>query len=345
MTTFITAVLLFGIIIMAHELGHFLSARLVGIKAEEFSIGMGTKIYQYKGKETTYSLRLLPIGGYVKFVGEDAESDDPRAFSNAKVWKRFIVLISGAGMNFILGVLLFAILFMFVGIYESSLDILEVTEGSPAEKAGLKAGDKIVQIDGMSVGNGEDTSKYIDDFRRIINEKGSQPVDIVVERDGELKQFSIIPQYAEEREKYEIGVLFGRYRRYNIFAALVEAVVQTAGLIVSMIQALGMLIFRGQGLSQLTGPVGIVSEIRTAVSAGFEQVIGLAIFITVNLGIVNLIPFPALDGGRLALLIVEGLRGKPLPPEKEGYIHFIGFVILILLMIAVTFQDIARQWF
>jgi regulator of sigma E protease len=121
--------------------------------------------------------------------------------------------------------------------------------------------------------------------------------------------------------------------------------VQTWRLIVLMIQSLGALIFGGQGLSQLTGPVGIVGEIRTAVNAGFEQVINLAIIITVNLGIVNLIPFPALDGGRLALLIVEAFRGKPLPPEKEGYIHFIGFVLLMLLMIAVTFQDITRQWF
>lgn len=346
MITAIVALAMFGIIIMVHELGHFLTARIVGIHAEEFSIGMGPKIYQYKGKETIYSLRALPIGGYVKFIGEDEKSDDPRAFGNAKVWKRFLVLASGAGMNFVLGIILLAIFFMSVGVYEVSPDIFDVTEGSPAYEAGLKAGDRIVKVEGISIdGSDSDSAEYIEKFKEIINEKGNQEITITVERNGEFKQFSVVPQYSEEQGKYIIGVTFGRYRRFGVFKSLWMASVQTLRLIVIMVQAIGTLIFGGQGISQLTGPVGIVGEIKTAVNAGFKYILNLAIIITINLGIVNLIPFPALDGGRLALLIVEGIRGKPLPPEKEGYIHFIGFVLLMLLMIAVTFQDISRQWF
>jgi regulator of sigma E protease len=344
MTTAITAILLFGIIIMVHETGHFITARLSGIYAEEFSIGMGPSIWKYKGKETLYSLRILPIGGYVKFIGEDGESDDPRAFGNASVWKRIAVIAAGPIMNFVLAILLLSAFFMFFGLYEVSPDILEVVEGSPAHSAGLKSGDVVVKINDVSIEEYDET-EGIDRFRSVIDQSGEQPVEVVVKRDGEIIDFTLTPRYTKERDTYEIGILFGRYRRYGLFSATGLAVKQTGRIIMLMVELLKNLIFHGEGVGDVMGPVGIVGEINKAVSAGFEQVINLAILITLNLGIINLIPFPALDGGRLVILLVEGFRGKPIDPNKEGYIHFIGFVVLMLVAILVTFQDIARQWF
>ncbi len=344
MITIITALILFGIIVLAHELGHFLTATWVGIPAEEFAIGMGPKIYQYKGKKTVYTIRALPMGGFVRFVGEDEDSDDPRAFNNAKLWKRFLVILSGPVMNFLLAVLLLTIFFIFFGTYQTSTHILEIMDGSPAQQAGLQQGDKIIEVNGISVDE-TDEVKGIEIFRDIINREGSKPLSITILRDGKTENLVLQPKYSEERNTYEIGIVFGKLQRHGLISGVKLAFWQTGRLIIMMVQLVGNLIFKGQGLNEIVGPVGIVGEIGKAVQKGIQDVINLAIVITLNLGIMNLIPFPALDGGRLALLTVEGLRGKPLDPQKEGYIHFVGFVILILLMIVVTFKDVTTRWF
>ena len=344
MLTIITALILFGVIILAHELGHFLVANWVGIPAEEFSIGMGPKIYQRKGSKTLFSLRALPIGGYVKFVGEDEKSDDPRAFSNAKVWKRFLTILSGPLMNFLLAILLLAIFFMAFGTIRTSTHILEVIDGSPAHRAGLQKGDKIVGINGREV-DIINEEKGIELIRDVIKKEGNQPLQISILRDEQTLEFEILPNYNKDKNTYEIGIYFGRFQRHGLFSSINLAFIQTGRLIALMVQSVGSMIFRGQGLNDVVGPVGIVGEINRAVQSGIQDVIYFAIVITLNLGIINLIPFPALDGGRLVLLIVEGLRGKPIDAQKEGYIHFVGFVLLMILMILVTFKDIARQWF
>jgi len=344
MITIITALILFGVIILAHELGHFLAAKWVGIPAEEFSIGMGPEIYQRKGSKTVFSIRALPIGGYVKFVGEDEKSDDPRAFSNAKVWKRFLTILSGPLMNFLLAVLLLAIFFMAFGTIRTSTHILEVIDGSPAYEAGLQKGDKIIGINGREIDKINE-EKGIELIRDVIKKEGNQPLQITILRNGETLDFEILPNYNEDKNTYEIGIYFGRFQRHGLLSSIKLAFIQTGKLIALMVQLVGSMIFRGQGLNEVVGPVGIVGEINRAVKSGIQDVINFAIIITLNLGIINLIPFPALDGGRLALLIVEGLRGKPIDAQKEGYIHFVGFVLLMILMILVTFKDIARQWF
>lgn len=344
MTTIITALILFGIIVLAHELGHFLVAGWVGIPAEEFSIGMGPKISQIKGKKTIFSLRALPIGGYVKFFGDDGESDDPRAFANAKVWKRILVIAAGPVMNFLLAILLLAMFFTFFGVYKNSTNIFEIVEGSPAENAGLLVGDKIITVNDIKV-DIEDQDKGIELFRKILKEEGDKSLKITVLRDGEARDIDIKPDYSAEKNTYEIGIYFGELERLGPFSAIGLAIVQTGRLIIIMIQLLGSLIFQGRGLNEVVGPIGIIGEIGKAVESGIKDVLNLAVVITLNLGIMNLIPFPALDGGRLTLLLVEGLRGNPIDPEKEEYIHFTGFIILMLLMIVVTFKDVARQWF
>ncbi|HZJ57595.1 MAG TPA: M50 family metallopeptidase [Clostridia bacterium] len=344
MTTIITALILFGIIVLAHEMGHFLVASWVGIPAEEFSIGMGPRISQLKGKKTIFSLRALPIGGYVKFIGDDEESDDPRAFGNAKVWKRILVIAAGPIMNFLLAVLLLTLFFTVFGVYNNSTHIFEIVEGSPAEHAGLQVDDKIIEIHDVKV-DLDDQEKGIELFRSILQDKGDQPLKLTVIRDGETREIDIKPDYSDDKGTYEIGIYFGNLVKLGPFSAIGLAFVQTGRLIIMMLQLLGSLIFKGRGLNEVVGPVGIIGEIGKAVKSGVKDVINFAVVITLNLGIMNLIPFPALDGGRLALLLVEGLRGNPIDPKKEGYIHFVGFIILILLMIVVTFKDVTRQWF
>ncbi|NLJ41185.1 MAG: site-2 protease family protein [Clostridiales bacterium] len=343
MVTVITALILFGIIVLAHELGHFLSANLVGIPAEEFAIGMGPKIYQHEGKKTIFSIRALPIGGFVRFIGEEEQSDDARAFHKASIWKRFLVILSGPLMNFMLAVLLLTIFFACFDTYQPSTKILEVVDGSPAMVAGLEPGDKITSVNNITINQG-DENKGVEIFKDIISREGNNPINIVYTREGQTKTLELKPEYSPERQTYEIGIVFGELRRYSIFPSIKLAFMQTGKLIIIMIQLVGSLIFKGQGLREVVGPVGIIGEIGKAVRSGIQDVINFAIVITLNLGIMNLIPFPALDGGKLALLAVEGLRGRPMDPKKEGYIHFVGFVLLMLLMVIVTFKDVTSLW-
>lgn len=341
MTTALMALLFFSVLIMVHELGHFLSARLVGIHAEEFSIGMGPAIFKFQGKETRYCLRILPIGGYVNFIDQDSQSEDIRAFGNAKLWKRILVIVSGSAMNFLLAILLLSIYFMTFGLYEVVPEVYEVEEGAPAYAAGLLPGDKIIQINNTLIDT-DDPQGGILQIRQIIDEKRGQSVDVTVMRDDQTMKFSITPQFNQETGNYRIGVVFGRIRQLGLFSAVGLSFRQTGRLIVMMVDMLGGMIFQGEGIGDVMGPVGIVGEIGRAVRHGIEQLMNLAIIITINLGIINLIPFPALDGGRLVLLIVEGIRGKAIDPKREGYIHLAGFVILMTLMALVTFRDIAR---
>jgi regulator of sigma E protease len=341
MLTILIAIVFFSIMIMVHELGHFLAARLVGIKAEEFSIGMGPKLFTFSGKETRFSVRAFPIGGYVKLLGEDETNDDPRAFNNASVWRRMAVIVSGPVMNFLLAILLLTAFYMAFGIYELTPDILEVVEDSPAEQAGLKPGDRIIQIDDTPI-DLSDYEKAVENIRVIIKEKGKNSISITVDRKGENVKIELTPEYNDETDSYMIGIVFGRLKPYGFIPALGMAFSQTGRIMFIMVDMLRALISQGQGINEIMGPVGIVGEIGKAVQAGMQQVLSLAVLISINLGVINLIPFPALDGGRLVILALEAIRGKPIEHEKEGFIHFIGFVVLMALMIVVTYRDILR---
>lgn len=341
MLTILVALIFLSLLVMVHEVGHFLAGRFVGIHPEEFSIGMGPKLLGFSRKGTQFSVRALPIGGYVKFLGEDERSDDERAFSNASVWKRMAVIVAGPTMNILLAVVLLAVFYMGYGVYEEVPEILEVVENSPAERAGLLPGDSIIKVDDISV-EGMEAREAVETIRNAIRQKGSNELKIVVRRNGKDINIKVVPEYNEESGSYVIGIVFGRIRRYGLIQATGMAFNSVGKLTLMMVDALRGLIFKGQGLNEVMGPVGIVSEIGKAVEAGMQQLLLLAVMISLNLGIINLIPFPALDGGRIALLLVEGVRGKPLEPEKEGFIHFIGFVVLILLMVLVTYHDITR---
>ncbi|HHW70180.1 MAG TPA: PDZ domain-containing protein [Clostridiales bacterium] len=337
----IIALIVLSVIIMVHEFGHFMTGKMVGIYAEEFSIGMGPRLLKYEGKDTVYSLRALPIGGYVKFLGEDDNSNDPRAFNNVAVWKRCLVVVSGALMNFVFAIILLSILFSTHGIYIPSPTIAEIIEDSPAHIAGIQKDDIIVAIDNIDLSN-IDVEDAVETIREVLNKNGSKPTTIEVIRNEEHKTFTVIPQYDEDTNLYLIGIKFGyELKKLGIGRSIVMAISNIGKMSVIMLKFLGNLIFKHEGIEDIVGPVGIVGEIGKAAQAGAEQLINLAIIISLNLGIINLVPFPALDGGRLLLLIIEGVRGKPIDREKEGLINLIGFVLLLLLMIVVTFKDIA----
>lgn len=343
MTTILIALLFFSVFIMIHELGHFLVARAVGIHAEEFSIGMGPRLFKVSGKETEYSLRVLPIGGYVRFLGEDEASEDPRAFNNARVWKRFLVVVAGPVMNMLLAVLLLSILLFSFGQQVSSQPVIEsVISGYPAEQVGLQAGDRIIRVGDADVSELEDF-KAVERIQSFISENGPKPFAITVQRDGQIMNFDVIPSYDEAGDRWQVGFYFKPViRKFGFMEAIGTGFVETFRITGQMFAMLKDLIFAGQGLGDVMGPVGIVSEIGRAAQAGIQRLLQLGIIITINLGIMNLIPFPALDGGRLLLLIVEGIRRKPIDRNKEGYFHLVGFVLLMILMIIVTYKDILR---
>lgn len=328
--TIVSFVFVFGIIVIAHELGHFVTARLNGIKIHEFSIGMGPKIVKWQGPETLYSIRVFPLGGFVKMEGEDEASEDPRSFSNKKPYQRLLVLVAGATMNFVLAYVLLVII-MF-GMGSASNRIEAVVVDMPAESSGLLPGDRIIEIDGVEITTWEQVIKG-------INDSDGKEITVVVERNEDLTVIlEMLPELGpdgnykigiqtmlEKRVDKSLGVAFDQFKMFftDIFKFFTQ---------------LGSKEVQGE----LVGPVGIVSIIGQASEQGFWNLLFIAAYISINLGIVNLLPFPALDGGRIVFVIIEMIKGKPIDREKEGYVHFIGIVILMALMVFLVFRDISN---
>lgn len=333
-TTIIAAVIILGLLILFHELGHFSIAKLVDIKVHEFSIGMGPQLVEFTRGETMYSLRVFPIGGYVKLEGEDQSSEDERAFGNKPLWARIAVLAAGATMNFILGFLIFVLLLSTASeIPEPVID--EVMPGMPAEQAKLLPGDRLVRLNDYTVHIQKDVFYFLE-------RNQGEPINIVVERDGvELPPITVTPQKHEEYQRYMLGYT-ARTVKPDVWNVIRNAYYETLFLTKAIIVSLGDLVTGRVGFNQVSGPVGIVSAIGGAAKAGIDALLFLAALISINLGIFNLLPIPALDGSRIMFLIVEGIRRKPINPEKEGLVHMIGLALLILLMIFATFNDISR---
>ena len=331
MLTAIAAIFVFLMVILFHEFGHFIIAKKVGIKVNEFSIGMGPKIFQKESGETKYSIRLLPIGGYVSMEGEDETSEDPRSFNNVSAPSRIAVVAAGAIMNFILAIIIFSIVSYSVGMQTTT--VAEVMENSPAQQVGIKTGDTIIGI------NNNDVKNWDSMVQNINNVDPNEEMRVTVLRNGEKINYTLLPQITDEN----IIIIGIRPVIKKSFLSAIKGGFQKTGFILKlMFQFIGML-FRGQvGTKDLSGPVGVIYTIGEAAKYGFINILYLMGFISVNLGFFNLLPIPALDGSRIVFLIIEILRGKPLDPEKEGFVHFVGFVLLIGLMIAVTYSDIIR---
>ncbi|TFZ39822.1 RIP metalloprotease RseP [Soehngenia longivitae] len=328
--TVIAAIFVFLIVILIHELGHFTVAKLVGIKVNELSIGMGPRFYHRKRGDTEYSIRALPIGGYVKMEGEDEESDDPRGFSKKSPLARIAVVAAGAIMNFILAIIVLSIISFMVG--EPTTTISEVIENSPAELAGLRPGDKIISISDNKIESWDDIVNSIE------NSDIETKLEIKVERDNDITSIFVTPNI--EDGKKIIGIV--PEGEGNLITAIKEGFSNTAYFIKLMIDFI-MTAFSGNvSADDLSGPLGVISAVNQAANQGIISLLYLLAFISVNLGFINLLPFPALDGGRIVFLIVELVRGKPIDQKKEGLIHFIGLILLFALMIFVTYNDILR---
>lgn len=328
--TIVSFVFVFGIIVIAHELGHFVTARLNGVKIHEFSIGMGPKVLKWQGPETLYSLRAFPLGGFVKMEGEDEVSEDPRSFSNKKPYQRLLVLVAGATMNFVLAYVLLVII-MF-GMGSASNRIEAVIDDMPAQSAGLLPGDRIIEIDGKKISTWEQVINGINDS------KGDK-ITVVVERSDDLNVIlEMLPELGPDGN-YKVGVQ----------TMLEKSVDKSLGVAWDQFRMFFTDIFKfftqlgsKEVQGELVGPVGIVSIIGQASEQGFWNLLFIAAYISINLGIVNLLPFPALDGGRIVFVVIEMIKGKPIDREKEGYVHFIGIVILMALMLFLVFRDISN---
>lgn len=340
----VLAILLFGFIVFFHEFGHFLLAKKNGIDVEEFAVGMGPVIFQKKYRRTRYSIRLLPIGGFCA-MGEDEEaSDSPGSFNRKSVWARISVIAAGPVFNFILA-WIFAVILIFMIGYDEPV-VSDVEAGYPAAEAGLQAGDRIVEMGGRKIHIYREVSAYLQ-FHPGEN------VAVTYERNGKETSVTLTPKMDEELGYERIGIAGGTSTRADLFSAVTYGTYEVKYWIQVTIDSLRMLATGRIGVDQLSGPVGIVDVVDDAYQQSRSygifvvaaQMLNLAILLSANLGVMNLLPLPALDGGRLVFLFVEAIRRKRVPPEKEGYVHFAGIVLLMILMVVVMYNDIQRVFF
>lgn len=358
----LSALLLFGIIIFVHELGHFLVAKACGVRVNEFALGMGPKLFSFGKKETIYSLRLFPLGGFCAMEGEDEKSEDPRAFGNKKVWQRILVVIAGVAMNFLLGYVVLLIGFGFFTppineygdvLYGTTTIACHVTEDASSYRTGLRAGDTIISINSRPVVTDKDILIILQS-----DEDGVVPMMVKRTVDGVEQQVSL-PNVTFEIQQYEDGsrqliydfqVLGEEQTFFNTFT---HAAKTEWSLVTSVWGSLGDIISGRYGLNEIAGPIGTIDVIgdvveqaaQTVAKEDIYNVFMLFALISVNVGVMNLLPIPALDGGRLIFLLFELVARRPVPQKFEGVVHMIGFALLILLMIVIAFNDIWRLIF
>lgn len=338
--TILLALLLLSLLVMFHELGHYAVGRLFKFTIKEFSIGMGPKILYKRSKKTgiIYSLRAFPIGGMCEFGEDDTEDkslDNPNHFDNKAWWKRALVLVAGAFMNFIIAFVLAVALLGIYGQYDQSqIQISAVDAGSPAAAAGVKQGDVLVSINGVEI-NGDAS---LDSGLQMKKDEAR----VVVDRDGELVTLNFQGLYNEEKGKNFMGVGIGaKHIEHSFFGAVAAAPKYCVNMIKQVYQSLWMLVSGSASLNEAAGPAGILMMMGEYIPQGLEVVLIILVMISVNLGVINLLPLPALDGGRLVLVVIEGITKKRLPKSVEAIVHFVGFALLLLLIIVLTYNDIA----
>ncbi len=337
----IIAILIFSIIVLFHELGHFLLAKANGIRVNEFCLGLGPTLVGFTKGETKYSIKLLPFGGACMMEGEDDSSDDDRAFNKKSVWARMSVVFAGPFFNFIMAFVL-SIVVVSVAGYDSTV-IGSVMEGYGAEKAGLTAGDEIVSLNGKSMHLFRDITFYT-----FVH--SGEDIEVEFLRDGQLFSVTISPVYDEATDRYYIGIGSSGYKKGNFFEVIKYSTCEVGYYIESTLVSLKLLVTGNVSLNEMSGPVGIVSSIGETYTESqkdgslyvFLNMCIMCILLSANLGIMNLLPIPALDGGRLFFMIVEAIRRKRIDPDKEGLVHGIGLILLLLLMVVIMFNDIRK---
>ncbi len=353
MITIIAFVVILGLLILVHELGHFISAIKLGIDVEEFAIGFPPRLISIKRKGVVYSINLIPVGGYVKIKGEtEADPADKRSFANQKVWKRSLVLSAGVLMNFAFAFVILSIGF-FVGlpqalepnmqakdISDRQVMIIEVLPDSPAAEAGIKVSDKIISIDNQELTTNEDVYNKVQTF-------DDQPLHIVLSRQDEILEFDVSPQIQEDDSLIiGIGMMDTGIVRYGFFTSIWKGLQYTGLMIwlvlVAFYQLIASLVTGGGVSADLSGPIGVAVITGQIVRMGWSYVLHFAAILSINLGIINILPFPALDGGRLLFVLIEKVRRKKLNQKIEAIIHNSGFLLLILLLVVITYKDFTK---
>ncbi|MCF0154728.1 MAG: RIP metalloprotease RseP [Veillonella sp.] len=336
MITLLATVFVFGMIVLIHELGHFITAKWSGMRVDEFAIGFGPKLIGIQKGETLYSIRLIPLGGFNRIAGMSPEEElDDRSFLNKPVWKRFIVIAAGATFNFLLAIVLFFIVFAGVGTQKISTEatIGHIAPGSPAAMAHLELHDKITLI------NGQPVTQWADIGDRLQG-TAHHAIDITVERDGQSVTTTVIPN--DDKGRAIIGINPETYyESMSIGQAAQMAVLQTGAVIYGMVDGLVQMIAHAQG-ENLSGPVGVAQMAGQVASVGFVPLLMFTALLSINLGVINLFPLPVLDGGHLVLLLIEGITGKKLPPKALQYVQLAGVALLLLLFLYATTQDVTR---
>jgi len=376
MVTAISTVIMFLLMVSLHEFGHFIVGKLTGMEIKEYAIGMGPAIFKKQGKETLYSVRILPIGGYCAFEGEDEESDNPRAFSNQSTWKKIAVVLAGSVMNVILGFVIFLVIALNNAPFVTN-EIASLDQRAYMYQEGVMPGDKVVGINGHRINFYRDIALYSDELSPDEN------VDITLKRNGEKFKISIPlskceteiiygengitqktlmngvleEEYFDYKEDYKIpedyigksqkdtSYLMGfspKTEDISFIGVIRESFYNTIFAVKLVYTSLLDMITGKVGLDQVSGPVGVVDTVNTVVKSGggILSILSIAALLTINLGVFNLLPIPALDGGRLIFLLYELIFRKKVPQDKEGLVHMIGFILLMILAVVVLFKDI-----
>jgi len=335
--TLIAFIVVFGTIVFFHELGHFTVAKLAGIRVYEFALGFGPAFLSKKWGDTKYSIRALPLGGFVKMAGMDepeepsdeVPDDDQGSFQNKSIGWRLGTIAAGPLMNFVLAIVLFVIYFMLVAVPPT---IGFVEQGTPGELAGFMPGDSFVTVNGVEATTSEEIIE-------MIQASANQEMEIVVKRERQLLTIFVTPEESDGVGRIGIGI--DSKPRYPFFTSLKAGVVQTKNFTFQLIGDLSRMI-TGKQKAEISGPIGIVQIVGETARQGLPNLMILAILLNINLGLLNLLPIPVLDGGWIVILLVEAVRGKPLPAEAKGIAQFIGLALLVLLMLFATFKDVVR---
>ena len=356
--TIILFLVIFGIVVISHEFGHYLIGRRNGIRVLEFCVGMGPTLFSFEKGGTKYSLKLLPLGGACMFDGEDGnlqenervseETARPKlqaegcAFTEAGVWKRIATVFAGPFFNFILAFVFALVIVAFTGVDRPV--VTGFMENSPAEAAGLQAGDMITKI-------GHERIHVYREISLISALNKGVSLEIQYKRDGQKMETVVTPVYDETAGRYYIGLMgAGEYMKCNPFQVFQYSAYEVEYWVKATYKSLGMLLTGQASKNDVSGPIGMAQfvgdtyeEVKPyGVSSILFTMMNIVILLSVNLGILNLLPLPALDGGRLVFMFIEVIRGKPIPPEKEGMVHFAGFVAFMILMVFVMYNDIMK---
>lgn len=338
-----------GVLILSHEFGHFIVAKKSGMRVDEFAFGFPPRLFKFKKGETLYSINLIPFGGYVKIHGEEGEGEeDPRSFASKPISARAAVIIAGVFFNILLAWLLLSVGYSLglpgsVGaapkgadIRDEKIVILQVQSGTPAEAAGFKLGDELVGF------------KEVEEVQSFISENGGSEIEITYKRGAESFSVNVVPSVEAEKGKGALGIAMDKVGiiKTPAYLSIWEGLKTTANLTIAVASAIFFFIadsIRGLvGINQIIGPVGIVSAAGAMTEMGFSYLLGFMALLSINLAIINIIPFPALDGGRLVFLIIEKIKGSPVSQRFSSMAHSIGLILLLILMAIITYNDILR---